>query len=51
MTSWLVNGDGCPHILFGKGSSAAAASQLASVIAGDTTPTVAAAGIQAAQTR
>lgn len=48
MTSWLVEGKGCPHILFGKGSSDAAANQLAAVIAGDTTPEEGAAGIQEA---
>jgi ABC-type glycerol-3-phosphate transport system substrate-binding protein len=46
MTSWLVEGNGCPHILFGKGSSDAAANQLAAVIAGEATPEQAAAGIQ-----
>lgn len=48
MTSWLVEGKGCPHILFGKGSSDAAANQLAAVIAGDTSPEDGAAGIQQA---
>jgi ABC-type glycerol-3-phosphate transport system substrate-binding protein len=48
MTSWLVQGNGCPHILFGKGSSDAAANQLAAVIAGDTAPREAGAGIQQA---
>ncbi len=48
MTSWLVEGNGCPHILFGKGSSDAASNQLAAVIAGEATPEKAAAGIQEA---
>lgn len=37
MTSWLVQGNGCPHILFGKGSSATA-DPLAALIAGSTGP-------------
>lgn len=47
MTSWLTAGNGCPHILFGKGSSDSAASQLAAVIGGQATPEKAAAAIQA----
>jgi ABC-type glycerol-3-phosphate transport system substrate-binding protein len=48
MTSWLVEGKGCPHILFGKGSSDAASNQLAAVVAGEATPDEGAAGIQEA---
>lgn len=48
MTSWLTAGNGCGHILFGKGSSDAAAGQLAAVIAGDKTPEEGAKGIQEA---
>lgn len=48
MTSWLTKGNGCGHILFGKGSSDSAANQLAAVIAGDSTPEKAAASIQTA---
>lgn len=48
MTSWLTKGNGCGHILFGKGSSDSAAAQLAAVIDGQSTPAEAAAKIQAA---
>ncbi len=48
MTSWLTAGNGCGHILFGKGSSDASANQLAAVIAGDLPPEQAAAEIQTA---
>jgi raffinose/stachyose/melibiose transport system substrate-binding protein len=34
MTSWLLQGNSCPHILFGKGSSDSASNQLAAVIGG-----------------
>lgn len=47
MTSWLLQGNGCPHILFGKGSSDSAANQLAAVIGGQASPQQAAAAIQA----
>lgn len=46
MTSWLLSGNGCPHILFGKGSSESAANQLAAVIGGQASPEQAAAAIQ-----
>ncbi|MFG1708854.1 ABC transporter substrate-binding protein [Nonomuraea sp. M3C6] len=38
MTSWLLNGDGAPHILFGKGSSAAAANAVAALVGGQAAP-------------
>ncbi|GII32999.1 ABC transporter substrate-binding protein [Planotetraspora mira] len=47
MTSWLLNGDGAPHILFGKGSSASAANAVAALIGGQATPDQTAAKIQA----
>ena len=47
MTSWLLNGDGAPHILFGKGSSAAASNAVAGLIGGQSTPQQTAAKIQA----
>ena len=47
MTSWLLNGDGAPHILFGKGSSAAATNAVTALIGGQLTPARTAAKIQA----
>jgi ABC-type glycerol-3-phosphate transport system substrate-binding protein len=47
MTSWLLNGDGAPHILFGKGSSASAANAVAALIGGQAAPDQTAAKIQA----
>ncbi|HVX45668.1 MAG TPA: extracellular solute-binding protein [Mycobacteriales bacterium] len=46
MTSWLVKGNGAPHILFGKGSSDSASNALAALVAGQTSPKDAAATIQ-----
>ena len=47
MTSWLLEGNGCPHILFGPGSSATA-DPLAAMIDGATNPQQTAAAMQAA---
>jgi ABC-type glycerol-3-phosphate transport system substrate-binding protein len=47
MTSWLLNGDGAPHILFGKGSAGAATNAFAALIGGKSTPEKTAAAIQA----
>jgi ABC-type glycerol-3-phosphate transport system substrate-binding protein len=47
MTSWLVAGDGAPHIPFGKGSSATA-DPLAALIGGQSTPVQTAAAMQQA---
>jgi ABC-type glycerol-3-phosphate transport system substrate-binding protein len=47
MTSWLLDGDGSPHILFGKGSAGAAANAIAALMGGSSTPAKAAAAIQA----
>ncbi|MGP4021439.1 ABC transporter substrate-binding protein [Saccharopolyspora sp. 5N708] len=46
MTSWLVNGDGAPHILFGKGSSAAASNAFAGLMGGQSSPEQTARAIQ-----
>jgi len=46
MTQWLLDGDGAPHILFGKGSSEAASNAFAGVIGGQLSPEKAAATIQ-----
>jgi ABC-type glycerol-3-phosphate transport system substrate-binding protein len=46
MTSWLLDGDGAPHILFGKGSSGAASNAFAKLLAGDATPQATATAIQ-----
>lgn len=48
MTSYLTDGDGCPHILMGVGSEDAAGNGAVSVIRGSATPAQAAAQIQAA---
>jgi ABC-type glycerol-3-phosphate transport system substrate-binding protein len=48
MTSWLIQGNGCPHILFGKGSSDSASNELAGLIGGKQQPAPAAAAIQKA---
>jgi len=48
MTSWLIKGNGCPHILFGKGSSDSASNELAALIGGKKDPQAVAAGIQKA---
>ncbi len=45
MTSWLVEGNGCPHILFGKGSSATA-DPLASLLGGGSSPSATARKMQ-----
>ncbi|MEO3853812.1 extracellular solute-binding protein [Acrocarpospora sp. B8E8] len=47
MTSWLINGDGAPHILFGKGSSGSAANAVAALIGGQAAPEETATKIQA----
>lgn len=47
MTSWLLQGDGCPHILFGKGSTAVA-DPLASLLGGSSTPQATAKAMQSA---
>ncbi|GAB3571165.1 hypothetical protein GCM10027445_26090 [Amycolatopsis endophytica] len=46
MTQWLLDGDGAPHILFGKGSSAAASNAFAGVVGGQLSPESAAETIQ-----
>lgn len=48
MTSYLLNGNGCPHILFGPGSENAAGNGAVDVINGSATSAQAAANIQAA---
>jgi raffinose/stachyose/melibiose transport system substrate-binding protein len=47
MTSWLLEGNGCPHILFGPGSSASA-DPLAALIDGAASPQDTARAMQAA---
>jgi ABC-type glycerol-3-phosphate transport system substrate-binding protein len=47
MTSWLLEGKGCPHILFGPGSSASA-DPLAALIDGAASPEETATAMQAA---
>jgi ABC-type glycerol-3-phosphate transport system substrate-binding protein len=51
MTSWLLNGDGAPHILFGKGSSGAASNAFAALLGGKETPAKTVSTIQAAVER
>ncbi|WP_158621320.1 ABC transporter substrate-binding protein [Streptomyces triticirhizae] len=46
MTSWLLDGDGAPHILMGPGSSDSAANAVSAVIDGSSAPEAAAAEIQ-----
>lgn len=48
MTSWLVDGLGAPHILYGAGSESGLSDALVAVYEGKMTPTAAAASIQAA---
>jgi len=48
MTSYLTDGDGCPHILMGVGSETAAGNGAVAVIQGSVTPAQGAAQIQAA---
>ncbi|HEV2375473.1 MAG TPA: extracellular solute-binding protein [Streptosporangiaceae bacterium] len=48
MTSYLTDGDGCPHIMMGVGSQDAAGNGAELVIKGSSTPAQAAAQIQAA---
>jgi ABC-type glycerol-3-phosphate transport system substrate-binding protein len=48
MTSWLLKGNGAPHILFGQGSSDAVASNLAALLGGRTSPASAASAMQKA---
>lgn len=47
MTSWLLQGNGAPHILFGKGSSGVG-DPLAALIGGQSTPEATAKAMQAA---
>ena len=47
MTSWLLAGNGAPHILFGKGSAGAATNAFAGLLGGSLTPEKTAAAIQA----
>lgn len=47
MTSWLLDGNGAPHILFGKGSAGAATNAFAALIGGKSAPEKTAAAIQA----
>ena len=47
MASWLVAGDGCPHILFGQGSFAAVANTTTAVFQGKYTAAQAAAAVEA----
>ncbi|WP_049579401.1 ABC transporter substrate-binding protein [Streptomyces sp. SBT349] len=46
MTSWLVDGDGAPHILMGPGSSDSAANAFSALLDGQSDPEGAAADIQ-----
>lgn len=46
MTSWLINGEGSPHIMFGKGTNDAVSSAVDAIFAGTVTPQQAAANIQ-----
>ena len=48
MTSWLVDGLGAPHILYGAGSESGLSDALVDIVEGKTTPTAAAAAIQSA---
>jgi len=48
MTSWLLKGNGAPHILFGAGSSDGLASNLAALLGGKMDPAAAAAATQKA---
>jgi ABC-type glycerol-3-phosphate transport system substrate-binding protein len=48
MTSWLVDGLGAPHILYGAGSVAALSDACVAIVQGKTNPKDAAASIQAA---
>jgi hypothetical protein len=48
MTSWLLKGNGAPHILFGQGSSDAVASSLSALLGGKTSPAAAASAMQKA---
>ncbi|NAZ86952.1 extracellular solute-binding protein [Kineococcus sp. T90] len=48
MTSWLLDGEGAPHILFGKGSLDAVTNGVVSVVNGSATPQQAAKDIEAA---
>jgi hypothetical protein len=47
MTSWLLNGNGAPHILFGKGSSGAATNAFTALLGGQSTPQKVAKTVQA----
>jgi ABC-type glycerol-3-phosphate transport system substrate-binding protein len=46
MTSWLLDGDGAPHILMGPGSSDSASNAVSALLSGDRDPAGAAADIQ-----
>jgi ABC-type glycerol-3-phosphate transport system substrate-binding protein len=47
MTSWLIEGDGCPHILGGTGSQTAVADAYTAIAEGKATPEEAAKKAQA----
>ena len=46
MTSWLLEGNGCPHILFGVGSTTAAGTAAIDVLEGKLAPKAAAAQVE-----
>lgn len=46
MTSWLLDGDGAPHILMGPGSSESASNAVSALLGGESSPQQAAADIQ-----
>lgn len=47
MTSWLTGGNGCPHILFGVGSSTSAGNAAIDILQGELSPKTAAAQVEA----
>jgi raffinose/stachyose/melibiose transport system substrate-binding protein len=48
MTSWLLDGEGAPHIMFGKGTLDSVTNGVVSVVNGSATPAQAAKAIEAA---
>ena len=48
MTSWLLDGLGAPHILYGPGSETGLSNACVALVQGKTTPKEAAASIQSA---
>jgi raffinose/stachyose/melibiose transport system substrate-binding protein len=46
MTSWLLDGLGCPHILYGPGSETGLSNACVAIVNGTQTPKEAAAAIQ-----